>query len=276
MSQDILCHRDGLTFLTLPHWEQMGARAVFTSRQGGSSKGVYSGFNLALHVGDDPIIVLSNRQKACQLMDAELSHLVCCQQVHDDRVVVVDETNRGRGSIDYEDSLPETDGLITSIPGLVLTTFYADCIPVYFFDPLRKVVALSHSGWKGTMAGIAVKTMQIMQKRFGSQPQNIMVYIGPGIDKCCFEIQSDLADKVADSFLNDRDIIRMEQERIFWDLKDTIRRSLIYQGVKGRHITVSDRCTSCCTDYFYSFRKERGNTGRMAAMITLTDGVDYE
>lgn len=103
-----------------------------------------------------------------------------------------------------------------------------------------------------------------------------MVYIGPGIGPCCYEIQADLADKVLSAFPGDNDIISIKQKRIMWDLKETIRRCAINYGVPGGNITVSSWCTSCLTEYFYSFRKEQGKTGRMAALITLAGAEAYE
>ena len=261
-------------FLTLPSWEEQGALVLFSTRQGGLSQGCYSSMNMALHVGDDPESVLVNRQQFMELAGSDLSQMICCQQVHGDRVVVVDSAYAGCGSVRHEDALADADGLVTATPGLVLTTFYADCIPVFFFDPVRRVVALSHSGWKGTMDSITAKTLQVMHSRFNCQAADVMVYIGVGIDKCCFEIQADLADKVISAFPNDRDIIIMDQNRIRWDLKETIRRCAVDNGVAENMITVSPWCTSCHTESFYSFRKEQGRTGRMAAMITLVDGND--
>jgi YfiH family protein len=266
--------KNNICFLTLPNWEEHGARVLFSTRHGGISKGCYSSMNMALHVGDDPEAVLANRQLLMELAGHNLSQMICCQQVHGNRVVAVDSSHAGCGSVRFEDALPDTDGLATATPGLVLTTFYADCIPVFFYDPVRRVVALSHSGWKGTLNSITAKTLQVMYDRFQCQASDMMIYIGPGISQCCFEVQADLADKVISAFPNDRDIIIMDQNRIKWDLKETIRRCAVNNGVAENRINVSPWCTSCHTECFYSFRKEQGHTGRMAAMITLVNGDD--
>ncbi|HQA06513.1 MAG TPA: peptidoglycan editing factor PgeF [Syntrophomonadaceae bacterium] len=276
MSQEIWQFQNDITYLTLPTWEEKGARIIFTSRHTGHSQGAYMSLNMALHVGDYPEAVLANRKKVLQLMGTDLSHMVCCQQVHSNQVAVVDSSYAGRGSQHYEDALPSTDGLVTATPGLVLATFYADCIPVFLFDPVRKVAALCHSGWKGTMGLITTKTLEVMSSQFNCQPADIMVYIGPGISSCCFEIQADLADKVLSAFAADDDIIISKQKRIRWDLKETIRRCVINFGVPESQIIVSSWCTSCHTDYFYSFRKEQGITGRMAALIILAGGKSNE
>lgn len=276
MSQEIWQSQNNITFLTLPAWEEKGARILFTSRHTGFSQGDYLSLNMALHVGDTPEDVLSNRRMVMQLLGADLPDMVCCQQVHGNQVAVVDRSYAGRGALRYEDALPGTDGLVTAIPGLVLATFYADCVPVFLFDPVRKVVGLAHSGWKGTMGLITVKVLEVMGGQFNCRPEDIMVYIGPGIGPCCYEIQADLADKVLSAFPGDNDIISIKQKRIMWDLKETIRRCAINYGVPGSNITVSSWCTSCHTEYFYSFRKEQGKTGRMAALITLAGAEAYE
>lgn len=276
MSQEEWRNHNNIAFLTLPAWEEKGAQVLFTSRHAGLSQGEFESLNMALHVGDDPEAVLANRRKVMQLAGAHLSNMVCCQQVHGNQVAVVDSSYAGRGSRRYEDALPGIDGLVTAVPGLVLATFYADCIPVFFFDPVQKVAALCHSGWKGTMGLITVKTLEVMGSQFNCQPADVMVYIGPGIGPCCFEIQADLADKVLSAFPADNDIIIMKQKRIIWDLKETIRRCAVSQGVPESQIVVSSWCTCCSTDYFYSYRKEQGKTGRMAALITLAGGKSDE
>jgi YfiH family protein len=272
MSLEIMQIQNNIPFLTVPSWEKQGARVIFSSRQGGFSQRCFASLNMGLHVGDDPESVLANRRQLINLMGSDLSKMVCCQQVHGNNVAVVDGNYAGLGAVCHEEALKDTDGMVTNTPGLVLATFYADCIPVFFFDPVRRVVALSHSGWKGTMGSITAKTLEIMYSQFECQASDVMVYIGPGIDKCCFEIKVDLADQVASAFPNDRDIIIMNKNRYMWDLKETIRRCAINNGVKDSRIIVSPWCTSCHTEYFYSFRKEQGRTGRMAALIALVNG----
>jgi len=276
MSQEIWQLQNNINYLTLPDWEKRGAKVVFTSRHAGASEGIYNSLNMALHVGDKPEAVLKNRKQAMKLMGLDLSHMVCCQQVHGNQVAVVDSSLAGRGSRDHEDALPATDGLVTAVPDLVLATFYADCIPVFLFDPVRKVAALCHSGWKGTMGLIIIQALEVMRRQYNCQPADILVYIGPGIGSCCYEIQADLADKVLSAFPDDNDIIIVKQQGITWDLKETIRRCAINYGIPKNQITVSSWCTSCSTDYFYSYRKEQGKTGRMAALIALVGVKEHE
>lgn len=263
---------DQIHYLSIPEWEKRGARVVFTSRHKGFSQGCYDTLNMALHVGDDPLSVLANREIVMHIVQAEPDRMICCQQIHGEKVVAVTEQDAGRGAKNYEDSFPGTDGLITNSPGLVLTTFYADCIPVFLFDPVHRAIGLSHSGWKGTMASIARRTMQMMEEYYGSDSRDMLAFIGPGISKCCFEIKNDLADKVARVFPDYHDIISLSPDKTTWDLKETVRMTLIDAGIPYEQITVSDLCTSCHTDHFFSYRKENGQTGRMAAMIVLLDG----
>lgn len=264
--------QDDIDYLTIPAWEEMGARILFTSRRGGESQGPFSELNLAVHVGDYEQRVWANRREVLRLIDRRLEDMVCCEQVHGDQVAFVFREQRGKGSRRHDDALTGVDGLVTATPGLVLGTFYADCIPVFLFDPVRRVIGLSHSGWKGTLASIAVKTIQVMHEQGGTSPEQVQVFIGPGISACCFTIQPDLADKVARAFPYDHDIIRVDNDRITWDLKETIRKSLLFAGVPAGNILVSNQCTACCPDRFFSYRREGGVTGRMAAMAVLVDG----
>lgn len=261
-----------IRYLSIPEWENRGAKVVFTSRHQGFSQGCYDTLNMALHVGDDQVNVLANREKVMHILPAEPGRMVCCEQIHGAEVVAVTDQDAGRGARSYQDSFPGTDGLTTNCPGLVLTTFYADCIPVFLFDPVHMAIGLAHSGWKGTMATIARRTMQMMKESYGSDPGDTLAFIGPGISKCCFEIKQDLADKVARAFPDYHDIISLSPEKTTWDLKETIRKNLIDAGIPYEQITVSNLCTSCNTEDFFSYRKENGQTGRMAAMIVLLGG----
>ena len=260
---------DEITYLYLPDWLEQGAFAAFTTRTGGSSNGAYDSLNLALHVGDDPLKVVDNRVKTLNSFGGSLDMLVCSQQVHSSRAAAVDSSYRGRGAFEYEDGLPDTDALATDTPGLYLASFYADCIPVYMFDPDHRCVALIHSGWKGTMNHIAAKTFTLMKEQYGSSIRRISVFIGPGIDRCCFEVHSDLAAQASNEFAGFTGIIDQRGGQLYWDLKGTIQRELLLLGAPAENVQVCPLCTCCRGDLFYSYRRDNGNTGRMGAFLTL-------
>lgn len=262
-------HQDGLDYIDIPQWKDLGAVAVFTSRRGGVSTGCFESLNMGLHVGDEPSAVLVNRQRYASILGQESSSMVCCEQVHGHQVIRVNKSHAGSGARDLKSVLQGYDAMVTNQPGILLTAYFADCIPLYFFDPEHRVIGLAHSGWKGTMGRIAVKTLQTMRDHYGSRSENIQVFIGPGIGPCCFQIQPDLMEKVNAEFTGFDGIIMMNKDGYFWDLPATNHQMLLEWGVQAENIIHCSLCTSCRTDVFYSYRRERGNTGRMAAGLAL-------
>jgi YfiH family protein len=216
-------------------------------------------------------MVLENRRRLISIFNKDLSSLVCCQQVHGNQVIRVDESYKGRGSLSYDDAIPGYDGMITNQPDVYLTTFYADCLPICFFDSKKRAIGMAHSGWKGTMGRIAVNTINAMQKEFQCSPSDIEVFMGPCIGRCCFEIKPDLAKKVENEFNCFHDIIiKGEKDDIFtWDLQNTNCQLLIESGINPIHITVCDICTASNTESFFSHRREHGQTGRMGVLLGL-------
>ena len=262
-------HAGGIKYLYLPDWLEKGVIAAFTTRTGGDSGDGYESLNLALQVGDDYQKVIANRLKVLNALGGSLDQMVCCQQVHGSRGIAVDSSYSGRGALQYEDALPGTDALVTDTPGIYLATFYADCVPVYIFDPENRCIALIHSGWKGTISHITLATIAIMREQYGSKLHHLAVFIGPGIDRCCFEIQPDLADRVRQELVGHNAILSQSGDKLFWDLKNTIRQDLLLSGVLAENIQVCELCTYCHSDFFYSHRRDNGNTGRMGAFVSL-------
>lgn len=260
---------NGIKYITLSTWEELGVTIAFSGRLGGVSNTPYESLNLGLHVGDNREDVIENRSRCLHLFGQNLDAMVCCQQVHGTRVAVVNKSDAGKGAYEFDTALNNTDAMVCNIPGIFLTTFYADCIPLFFFDPEKRAVAVAHAGWKGTMGRIAGKTVEKMKQEFGSLYENIKVFIGPGIDSCCFHIQGDLAEKVNKEFSGFNDIINLGKKGYTWDLKKTNYEILTLFGLKSENITSCDLCTSCNTDKFYSYRRESGLTGRMGAVIGL-------
>ncbi|MDD2619932.1 MAG: peptidoglycan editing factor PgeF [Syntrophomonadaceae bacterium] len=260
---------NNIEYITIPAWVKQGINIAFTSHLGGLSSYPYQSLNLGLHVGDQKEKVIKNRQQILQLFSSDLNHMVSCEQVHSANVALVDQSLAGRGARDLASALPDCDALICSTPGLVLATFYADCFPIFFFDPVKRTVAVAHSGWKGTMGRIAGFALEKMQLAGGSYPENVEVLIGPGIESCCFNIQAELAVRVQQEFPSFTDIIYSEHDRYFWDLKNTIRQTLLQSGCLPANISTCDLCTSCHPELFFSYRRESGTTGRMGAFIGL-------
>ncbi|MGE5391603.1 MAG: peptidoglycan editing factor PgeF [Deltaproteobacteria bacterium] len=258
-----------IQYITVPKWSRQGVKAGFTSRQGGCSQPPYQSLNLGLHVGDQAERVLFNRRALAGAFGSSLGDMVCCQQVHGCKVALIDRDMAGLGSEVYGSALPGHDAMICNTPGLLLATFYADCFPIFFFDPVQRAVGLAHSGWKGVMCRIAARTVEEMEQHFSSRPEDIQVLIGPGIQRCCFEIGDELFDKVRQEFSSIPDIIYSNDNGYRWDLPETIRQTLYRSGISENNLLSCDLCTSCRTDLFFSYRQEGGVTGRMAAVIGL-------
>jgi polyphenol oxidase len=245
-----------ITFPTLSACPDV-RHAVFT-RHGGTSRGTFSTLNVGLGVGDDISYVKQNRELISQyMMEGEL---VFVNQVHGDGILVFSEnshhTSWGRGNRPLVG-----DAMVTDIPGKNLVIQVADCQPVLLHDPVRKVVANVHSGWKGSIQNIIGKTINVMCKIFFSDPQDIIACIGPSLGPCCGE------------FINYRE----EIPRHFWKYMDDNRHfnfwavsadQLRDAGVCSHRVAVSGICTVCCSDRFFSFRTEK-TTGRFAAVIGL-------
>ncbi|MDD3363857.1 MAG: peptidoglycan editing factor PgeF [Syntrophomonas sp.] len=265
-------NRNGLQFVSLQAWLREGINIAFSTRTGGVGNGVYESLNLGLHVGDQAESVLENRRRFLSIFNANLDDMVACQQVHGNDIRRVNWIDRGKGARSLSEVIMNCDAMITNEPGIYLMSFYADCIPVYFYDPINRAIGMAHSGWKGTMKKIVVNTLEAMQKEFNTSANELQIFIGPGIGACCFEIQADLLAKVKAEFSSFHDIINnSENGFITWDLQETNLQLLVQQGLNPLNISTCKLCTACHADSFYSYRRENGDTGRMGALI----GIEY-
>ncbi len=239
-------------------------KAYFTTRHGGVSSGEYASLNLGSNTGDDFANILSNRRALKEHLGINDAIEVRLNQVHGADVSVID--NMPNVAEEYRPG--DYDGVITNQKGLLLTAGYADCIPVYLYDPINLVIGIAHCGWKGTVKKCALATLKAMQDAFGSKPSDIKAAIGPGISYCCFETGSDVYEYFkAEGFLVDNFSKQMPNGKYYIDLKSINKDILNTAGVSD--IDISDECTCCGTDKFYSYRKEKGKTGRMNAGIIL-------
>jgi len=257
-----------------------GVSAGFSSRKGGVGHAPYDTLNLAFHVGDRREDVIANRKLAAGRLGFKFDAWTCGEQVHRADIAIIDESAAGAGSLTRESAVQDTDGLLTNVPGVLLTSFYADCVPLFFYDPERQVVGLAHAGWKGTVAGIAAKMAERMTEVYGSRSQDIRAAIGPSIGSCCYEVDGKVMSYVHDlekDFLgNDKYsatdwYIAKEGGKSMLNLKELNRHIMIKAGILPTHIECTSWCTSCRNDLFFSYRKDGGTTGRMASWIGLKE-----
>ncbi len=240
----------------------------FTTRLGGVSTGSLSSLNIGTSRGDDPRNVLENYKILGDALGFERENLVLAHQVHSDIVRVVGEQNRGAGL--FQPALPDCDALVTNQPGLALVVFTADCTPILFHDPVTGAVGAAHAGWRGTASAIAARTVEAMVKHFGSRPQDIRAAIGPNIGMCHFETNADVPQAMEAAFGEAvRPYIRRAGSKYFLDLKQINAMVLRRAGVS--HIEISDACTVCESDRFWSHRVTGGDRGSQGAVIVCRE-----
>ena len=177
------------------------------------------------------------------------------------------------GSRSYESSIPDTDALITNEPGLPLMLFFADCTPIMIADPVNRAIGVAHGGWKGTLGGIAVITIEAMAREYGSRPENLLASVGPSIGPCCYAVRSDVADRFQDTISSrqslERLVHKLENGEIMLNLWECNRRQLLDAGVPAKNIDKADTCTSCNHKQFFSYRADKGKTGRIGALMMI-------
>ena len=240
---------------------------AFSSRQGGVSGGPYTSLNLGLHVGDRPEDVVTNRRRFSEALGIDLESWVAGSQVHGKDVAVVGRKDRGRGALSQDTALPALDGLVTNEPGVWLTSYYADCVPLLFWDVHGRAVGVAHAGWRGTLAQVGLQVVVKMAEAFGSDPGEIHVLVGPAIGSCCYSVGEELADAFEKEF--GREPLIRRQGRTYLDLKLANREYLVRGGIPPDQIYLSTLCTSCLPGVFFSHRRDKSPTGRMAAVIGL-------
>ncbi|ATW24950.1 peptidoglycan editing factor PgeF [Candidatus Formimonas warabiya] len=268
--------RENTYFFTVPSFTATNLVAHgYTCRLGGASAGDYASLNLAFHVGDDPVAVRNNRRQVVNLLGSSLDRLVAAEQVHGRNVHVVESRDGGRGSASMEDAILQTDALITNVPGMLLSMYYADCVSIFLLDPVKKAVALAHAGWKGTLQQVARETVHRMREVFGSDPGCCLAAIGPSIGPCCFQVDRPVFEQFAQTFTNPESFCLADgQGKWQIDLPKLNQQQLIRAGIPGENITQSNLCTACNHDIFFSHRQEQGQTGRQAALIMLKEGCN--
>lgn len=246
-----------------------GAAHGFSTRLGGVSEGMWASLNLGVSRGDDPEHVRENYRRFLGAIGADGDKLVMTNQVHGDVVRTVTSADWKRDP--YDKVNYEADGLMTATPGVVLMIFSADCIPVLFYDPVRRVVAGVHAGWRGTAAGIVTTAVERMKDVYGCRPEDILAAIGPGIGPDCFETHEDVPNAMmaavsspALSYIHVK-----ENGKFAVDLKGINARRLELAGLDPAHIAISDDCTACQPEKYWSHRRMGTNRGSMAAAIQL-------
>lgn len=213
--------------------------------------------------------VLSNRKELAEQLGISPALFVFASQVHGNRVAVVKDEDRGKGAFERSSYLCDVDAMVTNKVGICLVTQAADCVPILFYDPIKKVIGAAHAGWKGTVAKIPAVMIQTFIDEFDSNPANIIVGVGPSIGPCCYEVGEEVVEMVEDAFGTKEGLIHSNKKfaKPVFDLWETNYRTLIDVGIKHENIELANLCTKCNNNNFFSARA--GDKGRFGAGIML-------
>lgn len=262
-----------LPYLSFSSYEALPyIRHMFTTREGGVSKDIYESLNLSFTRGDDETAVLENYRRVAQALGTSIDHIVTSDQTHTTNVRPVGKEDLGKGITrprDYKD----VDGMITDQPGVLLATFYADCVPLYFVDPVHKAIGLSHSGWRGTVGRMGQATVEAMERSFGSQPKDLLCAIGPSICQDCYEVSRDVAEAFIFAFpTHEKEILQAgalgNYQLDLWKANEIV---LTEAGVLKEHIDLAGLCTCCNSSILFSHRASKGKRGNLGAFLMLTE-----
>ena len=258
----------------------------FSTRPGGFSR-AYGGtaLNLGFTKDDSKAAVERNRAAFSRELTSGSWPLVTLRQVHSDTIRFVEAPSK---------SQLVGDGLLTSTPGLLLAIQTADCLPIILVDSKRRAVGVFHAGWRGTLKRMVEKGVGEMRRRFGTRPADLRAVIGPGVHGCCYQVGNEVREQFESQFAYAAKLFREVEERdpvrdkypmlfltarppghselpkkIFLDLVEANRQQLLAAGVPAKSIEASPLCTSCNTDLLFSYRAEKGQTGRMMGAVGI-------
>lgn len=263
--------KDGIVYITFPILDKTNlVNHAFTTRIGGVSEGYYASMNMSFTNGDSERKVFENYRRICAVIGTDPERVVLSQQTHTNNVRIVTEDDIGKGIVKGRD-YTDVDGLITNISGVTLVTQYADCTPLLFCDKVKKVIATSHAGWRGTASEIGRVTVEKMRDNFGCDPKDIICAIGPSICQDCYEVDDAVYEPLSKiPYLNKEKIfIKKDNGKYQLDLWETNKEILINAGIREENVDVTDLCTNCHPDVFHSHRFTKGKRGNLAALIAL-------
>ena len=257
---------NGVPFLSYPILENTGlVNHGFTTRLGGVSVGNCATMNISTTRGDAPEAIEENKRRLAAAIGVLPEDMTFTHQTHTVNVAVVHEEDRGKRFMD-------TDGMITNVPGICLVTFYADCVPLYFVDPVKKAIGLSHSGWRGTVHKMGKVTVEKMVQTYGSDPKDIIAAIGPSICQDCYEVSEEVIEQFREHFHKDlweKLFYQKENGKYQLNLWKANEEVFLESGIKKENIAVTNVCTHCNPDLLFSHRTTGNARGNLSALLTL-------
>lgn len=261
---------NGVVYLTFPILEQFGVKHGFSTRLGGVSEGMFSSMNLSFQRGDDRDKVEENYKRICNVLNMNHKNVVLSNQVHDTKIKLVTKEDAGKG-MTKESDIIGIDGLITKEKDIPLVTFYADCVPLFFYDPVKEVIAAAHSGWRGTKEKIGKKMVETMEEEFGCKKEDVVVVIGPSICQDCYEVSEDVVLEFQEVFKEETSLFVKAKENGKYNLDLWKVNSMILKeaGILDEHMSLPNLCTCCNPELLFSHRASKGKRGNLAGFISL-------
>lgn len=233
-----------------------------SGREGGVSQGETGSLNLSFTVPDKPENVMENRRRIADSFSISPEKLVFPQQTHTNNVGIVTKEN-------YLNQLADTDAVITNETGICIAVMSADCVPILLFDPVKKVVAAVHAGWRGTVARIVSRAVVVMKNHYGSNPADLIAGIGPSICSEVYEVGEEVVNAVENTFTDTEKILNPGKPgKAFLNLWEANKADLLSTGIKAENIEIAGKCTFLNSDLFFSARKSK-ESGRFGAGIML-------
>lgn len=273
-----LINKDEVYYIQYDALNSLGfVKHGISTRFGGVSSGIFESLNLNFTRGDEKDKVVENYRRICDAIGVNIDKLVCAYQTHETNVIRVGETPLEKFYVGCKTAMG-VDGLVTDVPGVVLTLSFADCVPLMFADPVKKCIGLAHAGWKGTVGKIAANTVNKMVSEYGSKPSDIVCCIGPSICKDCYDVSEDLykefkeklSNRIVYEAFDDRGIIN-GRHKFLLDLWQANRMICLESGLRDYNIYLPDICTNCNPDLLFSHRATKGKRGNFNVFLS----VDY-
>lgn len=262
-----------LVYLSFPAFEETGVvKHLFSTRCGGVSEGIFGTLNLSYTRGDKKEAVDENYRRIAKVLECEVSDIVCSDQTHTTNIRKVTKADCGKGVVKDKD-YTDVDGLVTNEDGIVLATFYADCVPLYFLDPVKRVIGLAHSGWRGTVGRIGAKMIGMMTEEYGCRKEDILAAVGPSICQDCYEVSEDVAGQFLKEFGEDVLAAGKESGKYQLDLWKANEMVFLQAGLSKAQITVTDICTCCNREVLFSHRASNGQRGNLGAFMMIKKQV---
>jgi YfiH family protein len=255
-----------LTFSSLEKYTDLFH--CFTTRLGGVSDGCYASMNLGISTDDNVDNIIKNYEILSEKLSFDLHDMVKTNQTHTANIMYATNENKGKiynETPDYKD----VDGLITNKKNIILSTSHADCTPIFFYDPIKKIIGMAHAGWRGTIENIAGNMVRKFVKDFQSNPQDIIAVIGPSLGQCCFEVDKDVAEIILNTNINYQEFMEIKGIKYHFDLWKINEYILLNEGLKQENIEISKLCTKCNNDLFFSHRGQKGKRGLMLGVIMM-------